>query len=166
MIDDSTKDRDLAWRTAWYAEARGRDMTLAALPAFLSKLAEQDHSYSSICYATAAAALAAATAIDHSPRGGLTGFQAGAIMWEFTTAWLSIQGPSRMLRYEHMLYPQHEHDFARSIPRSTWDWIRGRARDLLEQREDQSHTAGSVLAHWRSIVEGVVPFGYSVSEEQ
>lgn len=55
---------------------------------FPKKLTEDyGHDYGTIGHAVAASAIGAATAVDHSPTGGITGFQAGAIMWEFIQHW-------------------------------------------------------------------------------
>jgi len=58
----------------WYEEAR--KMTVEQLPMFLKKLVEDyQHDYGTICHAVAAGALSAAHAVNHSPTGGITGFQ-------------------------------------------------------------------------------------------
>ena len=90
-----------------YEEARAQ--TVATLPEFVRKLTEDySHDYGTICHAIAAAALAAAHAVDHSPAGGITGFQSGCIMWEFIQEWQHLRGkPLRLTNYEDMLFPQY-----------------------------------------------------------
>ena len=78
-----TEDNDnavLAIRDVWYAQAADKAMTLETLPAFLKELAEYKHDYNTICYALTAGAIATAWALNRTPNGGITGFQAGAIM--------------------------------------------------------------------------------------
>ena len=71
----------------WYTESR--HMTVENLPKFFQKLTEQyGHDYGTICHAMAAGALATMRAMDKTPQGGITGFQAGAIMWEFIKRWM------------------------------------------------------------------------------
>lgn len=146
----------------WYDESR--KVTLATLPEFLRHLTEDyGHDYGTICHAVAAAAIAAARAVDHSPAGGITGFQAGAIMWEFVSEWQGYRGqPLRLVKYEEMLYPQYDDAFAKTITPDTWDWLQKKAAEKLAGNSEGSHP--DVLAHWESIVAGIVPFGYEVKE--
>lgn len=148
-------------RDRWYAEAR--EQSVASIAAFAEKLAAYDHDYNTICYACGAAAIAAASAIDKSPRGGITGFQASAIMWEFVTEWLHEQNkPLRLVRYEHLLYPQYERHFDKTISQDTADWLRERAGKLLAEREELAHP--DVIAHWQNIANGALPFGFIINE--
>lgn len=87
---DHDEHNELALRTQWIAEARKQ--TLETLPAFLQKLADYPHTYGTICRAIAAGAIGAARALDQSAHGGITGFQAGAIMWDFCAGWLHWSG--------------------------------------------------------------------------
>lgn len=145
---------------AWYDEAKR--MTPEALPAFVTKLTtEFHHDYGTICHAAAAAAVGAAWAIDKGPQGGITGFQAGAIMWEFISHWMSYEGkPLGLLKYSDMLYPQNADRF-RSISAETYDYLKTEAKKLLEERSD-AHP--NVVAHWQRLAAGGVPFGYRISE--
>lgn len=146
----------------WYKEAR--DMTMEKLPAFLKKLTEEyNHDYGTICHAIASAAIGAAWAVERTPQGGITGFQAGAIMWEFITHWMSdYEGkPLKLLDYSNMLYPQYDDKFAATIPQSTWEYLQKEAKKHLKETKD-AHP--NVKAHWESIVKGNIPFGYTVKE--
>jgi hypothetical protein len=142
---------------AWYEEAR--KVTAETLPAFVAHLLnDYHHDYGTICHAVAAAALAGAMAVEHDPaQGGITGFQAGAVMWEFLRVWDRIDCPARLVKYEDLLYPQYDERF-REISASTWKWAQERAASLLAG--GGAHPA--VRAHWESIVGGTVPFGLRV----
>lgn len=146
---------------AWYEEARKQ--TMESLPDFLKKLTtEYQHDYGTVCHAVAAAGVGAMWAVERAPNvgGGITGFQAGAIMWEVISAWgVFGSGPKRMVEYEHMLYPAYESDF-RAISKETWDWLQKKAKANL--KESNEHTHPRVLAHWENIANGDVPFGYLV----
>jgi hypothetical protein len=151
---------EMGLQKAWYAEAH--DMTLDKLPAFLKKLTEgYGHDYGTICHAIASAAIAAAWAVERSPEGGITGFQAGAIMWQFITHWMSEyeDKPVRLVNYENMLYPQYEDKFSKTISPDTWEWLQAEAKKRLA---DVSGAHGAVSNHWKSIANGNVPFGYEV----
>jgi len=72
----------------WYVEARG--MTLDQLPKFVQRLTKDyQHDCGTICHAIAAAAVGAAWSVERGPQGGITGFQASCIMWEFITHWMT-----------------------------------------------------------------------------
>lgn len=149
-----------ALRDSWYA--RAKDMSLDALPAFMQELAEHKHDYNTICYAVAAAALAAAWAMNRAPTGGITGFQGGAVMWEFITQWQCLKNkPLKLVDYSDMLYPQYRDKFSKSISHATWDYLQAEAKRLAE---DGEYAHSDVAAHWRSIAGGQVPFGYSVRD--
>jgi len=208
---------------------RVRNCTIETLPAFLLELAENyRHDYGTICHATAIAAVAAASAIDHSPQGGITGFQAGAIMWEFIREWNfhSNKTGLRLVDYDNFLYPQYADDFDKTISKDTWIAIQAEAISKIEkadaeyvdylqkceryktdiaafiakfpdyherrehydplgigtgeqwEAEENKKASGfefapqepyrpvggdsPVYLHWKSIVNGVVPFGYFV----
>lgn len=159
-----TEDNDKAimeLRDEWYARAADKAMTLETLPAFLKELAEHEHDYSTICYALTAGAVATAWALNRTPNGGITGFQAGAIMWEFMDAWNGVKAPARLLKFEDALFPQYADKFT-SISSATWKWLQDEAGKRLEAKEDM--VASSVIAHWKSIRDGQVPFGLKVRD--
>lgn len=144
----------------WYEEAK--KVTVKTLPAFVEKLTTKyKHDYGTICHAVSASALAAAHAVDHSEVGGITGFQAGCIMWGFVTEWLGLQGkPVRLTEFSNMLYPQYEADF-HSISKATWEYLQKEATKNLKSKEG---VATGIKEHWQSIKNGIVPFGYSVKD--
>ena len=145
----------------WYA--RAKEMTLENLPEFLRELTEEhEHDYDTICYAVASAAIAAAWSVERSPQGGITGAQAGAIMWEFITNWMSEykDKPIRLTNFENMLYPQYEDKF-KTISKETADWIRKEAQKKLSNQDMHP----DVLAHIKLVAEGHIPFGYSIAED-
>ncbi len=154
MTEKTTED-DL--RKELYAEAR--EQTNDTLPAFLQRLQTLSVDYGTTCVAAAAASLAALSAYDKSPNGGLTGFQASAVFWEFARGTLLVHGPARLVQYEEMLFPQHKSSFEKTITPEVWAWLQKRAAQHLEDA-DTAHP--DVLAHWQSIAQGKVPFGYTV----
>jgi hypothetical protein len=148
-------------RDSWYLEAKKQ--TIETLPYFLNKLSTYPHDYNTICYACGAASVAAAWAIDKSPHGGITGFQAGAIMWEFITEWMNEQDkPLQLVHFENMLYPQYEYRFQKQITQETWTWLQEQAKLNLEKNQEGTHI--EVIEHWKSIINGQIPFGYIVKE--
>lgn len=145
----------------WYEEASKQ--TLESLPEFLSHLANNYmHDYGTICHAVAASALAAAHAMNASPVGGISGFQAGCIMWEFIQKWMNYKSPLRLIDYGNMLYPQYKNKFEKTISKETWEYLQKEAYKLLA--EDNETASPNVINHWKSIAAGVVPFGYQLEE--
>jgi hypothetical protein len=111
----------------WYKEAD--EQTLETLPDFLDMLASKyTHDYGTICHAVTAAAIGAAKAMDRTEQGGITGFQAGAIMWEFIKKWMLKEPPLRLLEMREMCYPQYEDRF-NEISEDTWKLIQERAQE-------------------------------------
>ncbi len=150
---------------AWPAEARAV-RTIEEFVAFHDKIMNgYAHDYGTICHAIAAVSLAGACLADHDKvNGGITGYQAGAIMWEWLAGWGT--GPKkvgRMLDYEQMLYPVYEHKF-NQLSWSTWKFLQEEAAKSLADPE-LAHAAQQVKDHWQSIVDGKVPFGYTVDAE-
>lgn len=97
---------------------------------------------------------------------GITGFQAGCVMWDFVRGWTYTHNQTtlRMINYDDMLYPQYWYRFEKTITPSTWEAIQAAAKKKLEEpREYPAHP--DVQAHWESIVAGNVPFGYSVKDD-
>lgn len=148
----------------WYAEAKG--VTEKTLPEFVRKLTEDyGHDYGTIVHACAAAALAAAHAIDHSPAGGISGFQAGAIMWEFIRHWQSLEDHAlRLIDYDNLMFPQYKDSFTK-ISQGTWDHVVKKTKENLEDTK-AANLHPDVLAHWQAIAEGTVPFGLQVEGKQ
>lgn len=75
--DNETKETNP--ETKWFDQARNQ--TLETLPKFTDQIMNSHHDYNSVVHAIAACALATAYACDHSSNGGITGFQAGFVMW-------------------------------------------------------------------------------------
>lgn len=83
-------------------------------------------------------------------------------MWGFIRHWQQKQGVLRLVEYDNMLYPQYADSFAKTISQETWDDLQQKAQDNIE-KHDTAHP--DVRAHWESIINGVVPFGYSVKDD-
>lgn len=149
----------------WYEEAENQ--TLETLPDFIKNLTENySHDYGTICHAIAASAIAAAYAVNESPTGGITGFQAGAVMWEFIRNWKFKRNKSglRIIDYDDMLYPQYEEKFTtKVISESTWNRLQEQAYIYLSKDSKTSHP--NVVKHWKKITRGYVPFGYRVDRD-
>ena len=148
-------DKDII--QSWYKK------DIKSLDEFVKELNDEySHDYGTICHALAAVAVQGARFMDRQSQGGITGFQAGAVMWEFIKNWMSLSGPLRLVQYKEMLYPHYEEEFQKVIDRDTFNEIKRQAEELLAH--DCNHAHPDVVAHWKSVAAGVVPFGYSIKD--
>jgi len=155
------KDKDII--DQWYVDAKRQ--TKDSIDEFIRHISEDyEHDYGTICHACAAGAMAGLYAVETSPQGGITGFQAGAIQWEIIKAWGAFgskDAPMAFIDYSNMLYPQYESKF-KSISKATWEWLQKEANIKLAEGSDKFHP--DIYDHIHSIAAGKVPFGYTVKE--
>jgi len=149
----------------WYKEAMKQSLQM--LPEFLRHLSEDyQHDYGTICHALVAGAIATVHALNETDQGGITGFQTGAIMWEFIQHWMHKEGPMRLLEYGDMLYPQYVDKFDRVLTQNTFKWLQEEANKKLSGGDEFCHELSpDVRSHMEDIVAGKIPFGYRIKEE-
>lgn len=157
FLDEET---DRATIDEWYRQARKIDS-----PEALRQFAEHlvtvyRHDYGTICHAIAATALAGAYAVENSPTGGITGFQSGAVMWQFIQEWNQERDPMRLLKYRDLLYPQSVGRVT-ELSKETWVWLQEEARELLSNNP-QASVHPVVWAHWQQLAEGRIPAPFVV----
>lgn len=142
----------------WYEEAR--TVTPATIDDFMNRLIyNYQHDYGTVVHAMACCALAAVHAFDKSEQGGITGFQAGAVVWQFIEGWMGESRVGRqLLDLEDMLYPQNEEQFTTISPRA-FALLQDEARKILTDGNGSEY----VRQHLESIVAGTVPFGRRLS---
>lgn len=146
----------------WYTEAK--KMTLDRLPKFIDKLVNYyKHDYGTICRAIVAGMIATGNAMNKSEQGGITGYQASLIMWQFIRVWGNKESPLKLVDYKDMLYPQYVDEFEKIISTKIWKYLQEEANEKLNAIEGAN---SEVVAHWRCIVEGIVPFGYKVKDDE
>lgn len=148
----------------WFEEARKQ--TLDTLSQFIDHLmTDYYHDYGTVCHAIAASALAATYAADSAPQGGITGFQASFIMWDFIKQWMKSNNKCglKLVDYDDILYPQYKYKFDKTISQNTWEAIQKEAKRLLKEAD---YAVDEVRVHWQSIVDGNVPFGYKVEVKE
>lgn len=148
----------------WFEEAKKQ--TVNTLPEFVRHLVEDyEHDFGTICHAIAAAGLAGMYAIENSPEGGITGYQAGFCMWGIVKNWSYENNKCglRMLNYDDLLYPQYEYKF-NSISRESLEAVINEAKNRLKEY-DRMRVHPDVISHWESIVNGEVPFGLKVEDD-
>ena len=149
---------------AWFAEAK--KMKVEDLPDFIERVIHgYEHDYGTACHAVAACAIAAAWAVSGDSDIGLSGFQAGFVMWDFIKNWTKTSNECglRLVDYDDMLYPQFAFKYEKTISRETWEKLKEEARRLLND-PDKFAACESVRSHWQSIAAGNIPFGYKIEE--
>ena len=110
--------------------------------------------------------LAVAAAWLGANTGLITGFQASFVMWEFIQNWTYRNNKTglKIMDYDNMLYPQYEYKFDKTISPETWNALQNEASRKLRESSEFAHS--DVVKHWKSIVDGKVPFGYKVKNEE
>lgn len=94
-----------------------------------------------------------------SLEGGLTPAQKQVALFKFIRLFGGIPSPIKLVDYADMLDPRNEYQFKREISRSTWRYLIEQASFMLNNSVMNSQFQRD---HLRSIVNGVVPFGYRV----
>lgn len=142
----------------WFEEAR--EVELKDLDRFIEKMNGFEHDYGTMCHATVAVILASAWSM--AKENGITGFQAGLIMLVFLREWKFRNNYAglKIVDYDNMLYPQYEDKFEKIITKETFEALQKQAAERLEKASDNVNL--EVMAHWRDIVNGKIPFGYEV----
>lgn len=161
MSAEYEKSLEKKYKDELYPKAR-KVKTVEELKTFAKKCSELPQDYGSICVTVAAMAIAGAWCANAFPNGGITGFQAGAIMWEFLGEWNDVKFPAKLVEYEEMLYPQYEEKFQKTINKETWKFLQTEASKMLLE-DDRG--VPSVREHWLSIQRGEIPFGYTIKAD-
>ncbi len=150
----------------WYKDASSQ--ILETLPQFMNHvLNDYRHDYGTICKAIGACAIAAAWAANASPQGGITGFQAGAVMWEFIRNWNYRRNKCglKIVDIDDMLYPQYGAKFDKTITKRVMENLVKEAKLRLADIKEDYPLHPEVKAHWQRIAAGIPPFGYKVVED-
>lgn len=144
----------------WYRQAPKQK--IKTLMKFITHLLDDyEHDYGTIVHAIASIGIAAMYAANEHPQGGITGFQSGAIMWEIILKWGHFDYPLRLQDFNEMLYPQYEDKFQKTISQASFKNLQDKAIKLLK---DKSNAHPNVIEHWKTIANGLVPFGYRIEE--
>ena len=150
-----------------YSEATRQ--TLDTLPEFIKHVMnDYELDYNTVVDAVAICAIAGAHTADSCDKGGITGFQASGVMWRFIFNWMypNNRVGMRLINFDDMLYPQYESKFDKLISKRTFEELQEVAKEMIEKsKQSLGFAAPVVLEHWKSIVDGIVPFGYKLKEE-
>lgn len=154
----------------WFSDAK--EQTFETLPEFIRHVMnDYIHDYGTVVHAIGACAVATAWACDRmdGARGGITGFQASFVMWDFVRRWSYNNNKCglRLVDFDNLLYPQYADRFAPTISKSTWESVQKQAKEELSKLNwnDPFSPANRVIEHWKSIADGNVPFGLTVVDD-
>ena len=145
-------------------EKRSSIKTFDELVEFLKDVKENYNSgYGEAPRAMAQASLAVAYYL--SSEFGITGFQAGFVMWDFIQDWLYTGNKCglKIVDYDNMLYPQYYDKFDKYISPETFEALQKRAKELID--ENGQHACSAVVNHWNQIIGGSIPFGYHLKND-
>lgn len=149
----------------WFEEARKQ--TVDTLPEFVRHLVENyQHDYGTICHAITAAGLAGMYAVENSPAGGITGFQAGCCMWGIVRQWSYENNKCglRILDFDKLLYPQYENVFKSiSISKDTLEMVRKEAAARIVEHNKSVEDWRTAHCKW---VKDLEKFKVDVTEWQ
>lgn len=128
---------DMELQKEWYK--RDKSMKPDEFPAFFREMTEDYiHDYGTVCHAMAAVGLAAMFAFNNSEgaRGGITGFQAGCVMWQVIRHmnYESNKCGLRLQNMDDLLYPQYEYKF-HTIDSDTWKAVQEEAKNRIAESE-------------------------------
>lgn len=177
-----TEEQRKRWtenKEAWSNEAKTQIHTPEDLKKFADKLIKHCDSlegpdlYEETANATISLAYAAVEMC--AEQFGLSGFQVGCIMWGIIDKLIMSEHDCglKLLNFDHMLYPQYEDHFEKTIDSETWKKMQEKASEKynkylsektrLENGDEYAFPASEGVAkHWKSIIDGNVPFGFKV----
>ena len=94
---------------------------------------------------------------------GITGFQASYVMWDFIKDWRyrNNECGMKIVNYDEMLYPQNYYNFEKAISKNAFIALQKKA---LKKLKEEDYALSSEIEHWKSIVDGNVPFGYILTD--
>ena len=146
----------------WYKKA-AQTKTTGELTDFIDGVCGVgDMDYGAAVHAATAVTVAASWLMSH--KIGFSGFQASIIGLEYLMHWTHRDSIGiRVTDYTNLLYPQYASYFEKTISKDFWDKLQEEAKRRLEENDKYVHP--KVVAHWQSIVDGNVPFGFIVEDE-
>jgi hypothetical protein len=169
IILDEEKDKNLI--ESWYIDAKKQSIN--TLPDFINHIINgYTHDYGSIVHAIGACCVATAWATNRMEGacGGITGFQASFVMWDFIRHWRYPTNKLglKLIDYDDMLYPQYAENFDKVMTSEQFEELRKEAVQKLEDLDLEKESFGyssPVIAHWKDIASGNPPFGYRIKDE-
>lgn len=133
----------------------------------LAAITEHKQDYDTIIASCVAAMSAVRRVVSKQTNYGLSGHQAVGIGWEMLREFMFVTGPARVIEYNHLLNPDNEAYFEKTITSEVWDHLRKTAKANIEAPPVEGFPPPSqaLVSHWRSVAAGNLPFGFVVRDE-
>lgn len=162
FISEESPEWEITWEE-WKKQAKSVESIEEFNDFYNHLMNDYHHDYGTVCRAIGELAVAAASL--GANEQGITGFQAGFVMWEFLGNWLYNHNKVGLgiIDFDNMLYPQYQYKFEKTITPRLWDALQKEAASRLDKDSGLAHP--DVIKHWKSIIDGTVPFGYKVENE-
>lgn len=168
-IEKKVVNEEMHPEAEWFKDARNQ--TKETLIDFINHMMnDYFHDYGTICHAISACMLATMTVCDNYDSGGITGFQASAVMWDIirniTLGGMSNKSGMKIIDYDNILFPQYDYKFdCRRIPKHTFEVLVELAKTKLEEVKSGGCCAHPVVVNrWECLASGNVPDGFTVVE--
>lgn len=145
--------------------------TIRELVKFIKFLNKTPLDYGSIVYAQCAVMLATQRVMNSGKHDGITVFQAGFIGWEMVKKFMRVGDCGlSIIDWREMLYPQYKERFEKTISSDIFKRLQEKAKEIItkaDSGEDMNECSlhPEVRKHMESIVNGEVPFGYTIKDE-
>lgn len=162
MSEEEKIDHEFTCRKKWQRAAR-ECKSINDFNALAKEIEEYEHDYGTCVVGVGALAIAGAWLGANGQ--GITGFQAGCVLWEFICAWQFEDNKIglRLVNMDDLLFPQDADKFRNTISADQAQRLKEEAAKRLIESPD---AAESVRDHWLSLADGVLPFGFSVEVEE
>lgn len=158
-LDIDDVENNLKIYDEWFKKAE--KVELDTLMTFIRGIMDgYEHNYESYVYACTACAIATTFACGTE----LSGAQAGFIAKLYPLYFYYVDNKSGVgfKNYDLMLYPQYQYHFEKRLTPKTWKMLQEMAKTEYEKHKEDDNIPWHVKAHWKSIIDGQVPFGYEV----
>jgi len=151
-------NKELQLRDNWM-EAASKVKSLEAFEKFYKKLCAHEHDYGTIVHAVSALGIAGCWLMEHSPQGGITGFQAGCVMWDLVRGWMPEykDGHLKILDYDDLLWPQNLDRFQHIIPKEVAEELHKKAKKEVKEHKRGKDCSEAVYDHWVKIANSWLP---------
>lgn len=152
------------YRDAVYAKAE-KVKTAEDFAVLIAEMEQDEFDYGRIVYACAAAAIAGFNVMNRTKNGGITGFQAGCLMWEMVRKFgMFSEGPLRIQDFDHLRYPQYDDQWAVTISPESAGELQKRAAEVAGKNPE--FVSPNVMRRNQDIAAGRFPSFVTVKEDR
>lgn len=164
-----TEENRIALCEEWAKEAK--EVSPETLQSFINHVMnDYKHTYDSIVRAISVCSYATACSCNKMEQGGITGWQASNVMWEFIRLWSKPNNKCglRLIDMDDMLYPQYEDRFDKTLSKFNYESLVKEAKARIKEDDESTNSMKAhwkVRRHWEFIANGGIPFGYRLRSD-